>query len=130
MTISSTGASAADTYTAAFPAAASAIGGAPASAGAHSTAPATATQGATQPESNAAQGDPAAVDAAIKAANDAAKRAGTNVEFAKDNDSGRVVVRIIDSETQKVLRQFPSEEMLELGKALDGMRGTMIQLKA
>jgi flagellar protein FlaG len=40
-----------------------------------------------------------------------------------------MVVRVIDSETQKVLRQMPSEEMLSLAKAMDRMRGLMIHLK-
>lgn len=128
MNVSSTGASAADTYTAALPAAASAIGGAAVPAGARNATPGTAAHGTAK--SGEAANDPAAIDDAIKAANEAAKRAGTNVEFAKDDDSGRVVIRIIDSETQKVLRQFPSEEMLQLGKALDGVRGRLIQSKA
>ena len=102
-------------------------------------APAAQPQGLAAAEPAAAPAQPAptadkdadqAVDAAIKAATDAAQRNATTVEFAKDMSSGRVVVRVVDTETQKVLRQMPSEEMIALGQAIDGSRGTMIDFKA
>ena len=46
------------------------------------------------------------------------------VEFSLDADSGRVVVKIIDSATQEVVRQIPMEEMLALAKALDQFQGS------
>jgi flagellar protein FlaG len=79
---------------------------------------------------NMQQDDTQAVDAAIKAATDAAQRNATSVEFAKDMSTGRMVVRVVDTETQQVLRQMPSEEMIALGQAIDGTRGTMIDFKA
>jgi flagellar protein FlaG len=45
-------------------------------------------------------------------------------------DSGRVVVKIIDSATQEVVRQIPMEEMLALAKALDKFQGLLLQTKA
>jgi flagellar protein FlaG len=52
------------------------------------------------------------------------------VEFSLDADSGRVVVKIIDSATQEVVRQIPMEEMLALAKALDKFQGLLLQTKA
>ena len=71
----------------------------------------------------------AAVQDAVKAANETVRQVATNLKFETDESTGQTVVRVIDSETQKVLRQMPSEEMLSLAKAMDRMRGLMIHLK-
>ena len=52
------------------------------------------------------------------------------VEFSLDADTGRVVVKIIDSATQEVVRQIPMEEMLALAQALDKFQGLLLQTKA
>jgi len=69
------------------------------------------------------------VDVAIEAANRSMQAVATNLKFEKDNTSGKIVVRVIDSETQQVLRQMPSEEMLSMSKALDSLKGLMVHLK-
>ena len=69
------------------------------------------------------------LDSAIKAANESMKAASTNLQFERDDDSGKMVVRVIDSDTQAVLRQMPSEEMLAMSKALDRLQGLMVHLK-
>ena len=45
------------------------------------------------------------------------------LEFQIDNSTGKTLVKILDSETQKVVRQVPSEEMLIIARALDRMQG-------
>lgn len=50
--------------------------------------------------------------------------------FDIDDDSGRTVVKVIDSSTNEVLRQIPSEEMLGIAKALDQIQGLLIKQKA
>jgi flagellar protein FlaG len=42
----------------------------------------------------------------------------SEVHFSIDEDSGVSVVKVIDTETKEVLRQFPSEQSLEIGKNL------------
>ena len=69
------------------------------------------------------------IDAAIAAANRSMQNVATNLQFEKDLTSGKVVVRVIDTDTQQVLRQMPSEEMLAMGKALERLKGLMIHLK-
>ena len=41
-----------------------------------------------------------------------------------------MVVRVVDSETRKVIRQMPTEDMLAMSKALDRLQGLMVHLKA
>lgn len=69
------------------------------------------------------------IDAAIEAAHQFLHPVASNLRFVKDDSSGRMLVQLVDSETQKVLRQIPSEEMLAINKALDRMQGLMVHLK-
>lgn len=43
----------------------------------------------------------------------------SNLVFSLDDDSGRTVVKIVDAQTEEVIRQIPSEEMLALAKAIE-----------
>jgi flagellar protein FlaG len=74
--------------------------------------------------------DNRALQEAVQSANEAVRQMATNLQFETDQSSGKVVVRVIDAETQKVLRQMPSEEMLALSQSIGSMRGMMIHLKA
>ena len=94
-----------------------------------STSPAAKPDPVLQFAQAAHAADSHVLDEAIKSANDAVRQLATNISFEKDDSTGRLVVKVIDSETQKVLRQMPSEEMLSLTKAMDRMRGLMIHLK-
>lgn len=87
---------------------------------------AVATPPAAKPQEPASAQE---VDAAIKAANQSMQSVATNLKFEKDTATGKTVVRVIDSETQQVLRQMPSEEMLAMSKALDRLQGLMVHLK-
>jgi len=53
-----------------------------------------------------------------------------NLEFTIDEDSDRTIVKVVDQKTREVLRQIPSEEVLELSKALDLSQGLLIRQKA
>ena len=50
--------------------------------------------------------------------------------FSIDQDSGRTVVKIIDSSTDEVIRQIPSKEMLAIADALDQIQGMLLKQKA
>jgi flagellar protein FlaG len=56
--------------------------------------------------------------------------AASDIKFSIDEDSGRTVVKVIDRETQDVIRQIPSQEMLDLAKALDKLQGLLLKQKA
>lgn len=43
----------------------------------------------------------------------------TNLQFSVDDQSGTRVVRLIDSSTQEVIRQIPSEEMIRIAEGID-----------
>ena len=49
-----------------------------------------------------------------------------SVRFERDTGSGRLVVKITDRETDEVIRQIPSEELLELSRHLEELRGNLV----
>ena len=59
-----------------------------------------------------------------------------DVDFSVDDSTGRVVVKVIDSESEEVIRQIPSEEMLAISRHLiesletEQPKGFLIELKA
>lgn len=50
--------------------------------------------------------------------NGALQNVQRNLEFSIDKDVGQIVINVIDKETDKIVRQIPSEEVLELAKNL------------
>ncbi len=46
------------------------------------------------------------------------KNAGSNLQFQIDDSTDQVVVKIIDSETNEVVRQIPTVEMLDFIRAM------------
>lgn len=58
-----------------------------------------------------------------------------DIEFIIDEQSGRIVVRVVDSVTHEVIRQIPSEEMLAISRHLAEVleaenKGLFVELKA
>lgn len=54
----------------------------------------------------------------------------SNLQFTVDQDTGMDVVKVVDTESKVVIRQFPSEEVLAIAKALDQLQGLLIREKA
>ena len=67
---------------------------------------------------------------AVEQVNDVLRRSAVGVEFSLDQGSGRVIARVVDSETKEILRQIPSEQMLAISRAIDDLRGLLIQQEA
>lgn len=82
--------------------------------------------------------DPSAQDApreealaeAISSVEEYIKPFNNRLEFSIDDDIGRVVVKVVDKETEDVILQIPSEEMLAIAKALDNIKGLFIKQQA
>jgi flagellar protein FlaG len=58
------------------------------------------------------------------------RKAASDIEFSIDKDSGRTVVKVVDRETEEIIRQIPSQEMLDLARALDKLQGLLIRQEA
>lgn len=97
------------------------------------SAPVTPAQRATLDNPVFAPAQPAtreAVAAAVQSANAYVQSVSSSIQFSLDQDSGRTVVKMVDTETAEVLRQFPSEEMLAISKSIDRMQGLLINREA
>lgn len=60
----------------------------------------------------------AEVRRATAEANEALRRRASELSFEFDDEIGRVVVKLVDTSTREVLRQIPTEEMLEIARSL------------
>lgn len=67
---------------------------------------------------------------AVERINQSLPASSQGIEFSIDEDSDRVIVKVVDRETREVLRQMPSQEALEIAKALDRTQGLLIKLEA
>lgn len=57
-------------------------------------------------------------------------KAAKNLKFSIDEDTGKTVVKVLDSKTQEVIRQFPSEEAISIARTLDKVQGLLFSDKA
>lgn len=70
---------------------------------------------------------------AIDSANDSLKNLqnkSSALEFSMDHELGRVIVRLVDTETKEVIRQYPPEEVLEIARQMDKLVGKLLKEKA
>lgn len=66
------------------------------------------------------------------------QNAQRNLDFQVDDKTGRVVVKVIDAKDHSVIRQIPSEQMLELAHRIQDyldkkgtdLKGMLLELKA
>ena len=49
-----------------------------------------------------------------------------SVRFEKDSNSSQMIVKIVNSDTNEVIRQIPPEELLNLTKKLDELSGSIV----
>lgn len=91
-------------------------------------APAQTEQSVTQAQKTEATRQQ--IEQAAKEVNDFLKPINNSLQFKVDDDTGKTVVKVIDTITKDVIRQFPSEEMLSIAKAIDQMKGLLVHQKA
>jgi flagellar protein FlaG len=71
-----------------------------------------------------------AVAAAVIAVNDALAARSRAVEFAMDPDTRTIIVTLVDTENNQVLRQVPSQEILDIAKSIDRQRHLLLANQA
>lgn len=63
---------------------------------------------------------------AVDKLNNSALAQGKKLSYRIDSETHRIVVKIINTETDKVIRQIPPEETLHLAAQIDHLRGLML----
>lgn len=70
------------------------------------------------------------LEAAVKKLNEQVAPALQSIEFSMDQETDRIVVKVVDTATQKVLRQIPNEEVLAFSRNMDKLQGLVIRQTA
>lgn len=104
---------------------------------AHGAAPAlpvkTAEPVAATPTAQPIPRQPSAEElkSAVATINQAVQQSNLNLEFSVDTDTDRTVVRMVDTSTGELIRQFPSEATLEISRGIDQFQqGLLLTQKA
>ena len=71
----------------------------------------------------------AELEEAVEKLNALVSRA-TTILFSLDDDSGRTIIRVVDTETQTVLRQIPNEEALAMSRNMERLQGLVLRQQA
>jgi flagellar protein FlaG len=81
------------------------------------------------PDAAAGTAQPGAgeLDTALGKINQSMSDKGRGLVFSIDPDSKRTIVKIIDQNTQEVLRQIPTKEALDIAKDLEAAQGLLIK---
>jgi len=70
------------------------------------------------------------LESAVKAVQEFTRPMSGNLEFSLDDQTGKTIIKVVDTETNELIRQIPSEEMLEIARALDRLQGILVRQKA
>lgn len=97
-----------------------------------STAGATTTQTyqAVQPVQETTAPTKENVQFAVEQLNNFTTAISAKLNFQTDEDTGMTIVKVIDTESDKVIRQIPTEEAVQIAKSLDKLRGLLLNDKA
>lgn len=79
-------------------------------------------------ETESANAEP--LEAVVENVNDYVQNVQRQLSFSIEKESGKTVIRVVDSATDELVRQIPSEEFLELAKALEKAKGILLQAEA
>jgi len=77
-----------------------------------------------------AEVDKVALSNAVNKLNELVAPALQTVQFKMDEESDRVIVQVVDTATDKVLRQIPNEEVLAFSKTLGRLQGLVVREQA
>lgn len=78
-------------------------------------------------DDNSKKHTPAEIEGAVKGANYFLEQISRELRFERSESDGKMVVQVKDQKTGTVIRQFPSEEMIQISKDLEKMSGLLFK---
>ncbi|MBL8473080.1 MAG: flagellar protein FlaG [Rhodocyclaceae bacterium] len=94
-------------------------------------APAAPANGSAKSKAEEARSlSPEQLEAAVDELRKQVEPLAQNLLLAIDKETGRTIVKLVDTATNKVLRQIPSEQILDLIHSVGKAQGKLIQGKA
>ena len=85
---------------------------------------------AAETETTAVKPNQADLEKAVATLNKFVEPSAHAVNFSIDSSTGKTVIKVVDTENNKVLQQFPSEDALSMIRALDKLQGFLVKEKA
>ena len=70
------------------------------------------------------------IERSINKLNDLMAKGQRSLNFSVDRSSDQVVVRVVDTNTDEIIRQIPNEESIRLAEYIDGMVGVIFNRNA
>lgn len=80
-------------------------------------------------EKKTAEATPTQAHAALAEINQTLKMASIGVQFEFDKEANTMIAKVVDVETGEVIRQMPSEEMVQVSKVLGKLQGLLVSQK-
>lgn len=80
--------------------------------------------------SAASEPTPGSLEKAVREINDSMQGQSVGVRFEVDNDTDRLVVKVVDRQSGELIRQIPSEEVLRIAKLLGKVPGALMDQSA
>ena len=88
-----------------------------------------AYNGNDEAQAAAAQQNAQRIESAVKRANNTMRMTKTSCQFQYHEETNRVSIKVIDKDTEEVIREIPSEEALELIQRMWEMAGILVDEK-
>ncbi len=73
------------------------------------------------------EADKGALNATVSDLNEIVQQLHRELQFSVEEESGETVIKVIDTETDEVIRQIPAQEVLELRKRLADAAGAIFR---
>ena len=83
-----------------------------------------------QPETPATSASANQVQQAVEEIQQTMEKLAQNLQFSIDKDTGITVITVLDSQTQEVIRQIPTEEAVSIARTLDKVQGLLFNDQA
>ena len=65
----------------------------------------------------------------VDSLNEAMRVINTSISFSIDKDTGKTVIKVMDSDTKKLIRQIPPEDMLRVAARIQDLVGVLYDEK-
>jgi len=70
------------------------------------------------------------IEKAAEKIRDSVNNLAQNLQFSIDEDTGKTVIKVMDAQTQEIIRQIPSKEAISIARTLDKVQGLLLNDEA
>ena len=67
---------------------------------------------------------------AVEKIQDAVDNVAHDLHFSIDKDTGKTIIKVMDTHTKEVIRQMPTDEAINIARTLDKVQGLLFNDKA